>query len=154
MSYFIGKSYFEEDSAPNYLIFQPLFRYFKLNVKNGAVIFSWKSRGLSDETIECSVCPMLDLYGGGKFRLNFTRSCLKQSNKTAYKYGKIVNIFIVYELKASSFNINDPTIKNCLFGTVTLTKMVILISIGILVMELDLIEDQAIHFQVVDMTKM
>ena len=97
---------------------------------------------------------MLDLYGGGKFRLNFTRSCLKHSNKIAYKYGKIVNIFIVYELKASSFNINDPTIKNCLFGTVTLTKMVILISIGILVMELDLIEDQAIHFQVVDMTKM
>ena len=30
----------------------------------------------------------------------------------------MVNIYIVYELVASS----DPTIKNCLFGAVTLTK--------------------------------
>ena len=35
---------------------------------------------------------------------------------------KIVNIYIVYELGASSSNINDPTLKNCLFGAVTLTK--------------------------------
>ena len=40
LSYFIGKSYFEEDSTPIYLIFQPLFWYFKLNVKNGTVISS------------------------------------------------------------------------------------------------------------------
>ena len=36
-------------------------------------------------------------------------------------HGKIVNIYIVYELDASSSHINDPTLKNCLFGTVTLT---------------------------------
>ena len=35
---------------------------------------------------------------------------------------KIVTIYIVYELGASSSNINDPTLKNCLFGAVTLTK--------------------------------
>ena len=32
------------------------------------------------------------------------------------------NIYVVYELGASSSNINDPTLKNCLFGAVTLTK--------------------------------
>ena len=35
---------------------------------------------------------------------------------------KVVNIYIVYELGASSSHSSDPTIKNCLFGAVTLTK--------------------------------
>ena len=34
----------------------------------------------------------------------------------------MVNIYIVYELGASSSNDNDSTLKNCLFGAVTLTK--------------------------------
>ena len=34
----------------------------------------------------------------------------------------MVNIYIVCELGASSFHISNPTIKNCLFGAVTLTK--------------------------------
>ena len=34
----------------------------------------------------------------------------------------MVNIFIVYELSASSTHINDPTLKSCLFGAVTLTE--------------------------------
>ena len=32
-SYFIGKNYFEEDGAQNYLVFQPISRYFKINGK-------------------------------------------------------------------------------------------------------------------------
>ena len=39
-----------------------------------------------------------------------------------YTYGKVVNIYVVYELSASSSHNNDPTLKNCLFGAVTLTK--------------------------------
>ena len=35
----------------------------------------------------------------------------------------MVNIYIVYELGASSSSYSDPTIKNCLFGAVTLTKI-------------------------------
>ena len=35
---------------------------------------------------------------------------------------KIVNLYIVYELGASDSNVNDPTLKNCLFGAVALTK--------------------------------
>ena len=34
----------------------------------------------------------------------------------------VVNIYIVYELGASSSCSSDPAIKNCLFGAVTLTK--------------------------------
>ena len=33
-----------------------------------------------------------------------------------------VNVYIVYELDASSSSDSDPTQKNCLFGAVTLTK--------------------------------
>ena len=33
-----------------------------------------------------------------------------------------MNIYIVYELRASSSHINDPTLTNCLFCAVTLTK--------------------------------
>ena len=35
-----------------------------------------------------------------------------------------VNISIVYELAGSSSHSDDPTLKNCLFGAVTLTKNV------------------------------
>ena len=50
-SYFIGKSPFEEDGTKNYLVFQQIRRYFKIiaTTKN---ISTWKSKGLSDETIK------------------------------------------------------------------------------------------------------
>ena len=64
----------------------------------------------------------------------------------------MVNAYIVYELSASSSHVNNPTLKNCLFGAVTLTNC-ILISMDILVMELDLIEEEVFHFQMVDMVK-
>ena len=45
-SYFIGKSHFEGDGVQNYLIFQPLNKYFKVITKTDYVS-SWKSKGLS-----------------------------------------------------------------------------------------------------------
>ena len=86
-------------------------------------------------------------------RVKFTGSCLQQP-KVSYTHGTIVNIYIVYELGASSSNNNDPTLKNCLYGAVTLTKSADIDKINILVMELNLIEDQVFHFQVVDLVKM
>ena len=65
--------------------------------------------------------PLID-YVGNKIRLKFGGSCLKQSNKLTYTHRIIVNIYIVYELGASPSHNNDPTLKNCLFGAVTLTK--------------------------------
>ena len=94
---------------------------------NTKYISSWKSKGLSDETIkpyatsDNSLTPLIDYYGS-KVRVKFNKGCLKQSNNLTYDYGSRVNIYIVYELGASSSNNSDPTLKNCLFGTVTLTK--------------------------------
>ena len=50
LSYFIGKSHFEEDGAQNYLVFQPLNKYFKL-IASTDYVLSWKSKGLSAKTI-------------------------------------------------------------------------------------------------------
>ena len=33
-----------------------------------------------------------------------------------------MNVYIIHEVGASSFNDSDPTLKNCLFGAVVLTK--------------------------------
>ena len=87
---------------------------------------SWKSKGLSAESIKPpatsnnSLTPVLNYYGS-KTRVKFNGSCLQQP-KLSYTHGTIVNIYIVYELSASSSHSDDPTLENCLFGTVTLTK--------------------------------
>ena len=47
--YFIRKSHFEEDGTQNYLVFQPMYRYFKIG--NSDYVLSWKSKGLSNESI-------------------------------------------------------------------------------------------------------
>ena len=111
-SYFIGKSHFEGDGTQNYLVFQPINKYFKLNT-NALYILSWQPRGLSTETIDpptTSLSPLID-YVGNKIRLKFTGSCLKQSNKISYTHKTIVNIYIFYELGASSSHNNDTILK-------------------------------------------
>ena len=125
MSCFIGKSYFDEDGTQNYLVFQKINKYLKV-ITNTDYVLSWTSKGLSNESIkppttsDNSLTPILNYYGT-KTRVKFTGSCLKQP-KISYTHGKVVNIYIVYELGASSSHVNDPTLKNCLFGAVTLTK--------------------------------
>ena len=47
--YFFGKCHFEEDGTQNCLVFQPITRYFKIG--NSGHVLSWKSKGLSDESI-------------------------------------------------------------------------------------------------------
>ena len=66
----------------------------------------------------------------------------------------MVNIYIVYELGASSSNISDPTIKTVYLVQLLSQKMQPLKNIDIQAMVLDLIEDQAFHFQVEDLVKM
>ena len=113
------------DGFQAYLIFQPVYKYFK-TITNTNYISSWKSKGLSAESIkppttsDNSLTPALSYYGT-KTRVKFTGSCLKQS-KISYTHGKVVNIYIIYELGASSSHNNDPTRKNCLFGAVFLIK--------------------------------
>ena len=47
---------------------------------------------------------------------------LFKTTKILYPHGKVVHIYIVYELGVSSSHNNYPTLKNCLFGAVTLTE--------------------------------
>ena len=102
-----------------------MYIYFTI-ITNINYISSWKSKGLSDEsfkpptTSDNSLNPALNYYGT-KTRIKFTGSCLKQSSRILTRK-KVVNIYIAYELAASSSHTSDPTIKNCLFGEVTLTK--------------------------------
>ena len=124
-SYFIGKNHFEEDGVQNYLIFQPMYRYIKTD--GSYYILSWSSEGLSNESIKPPsasnnfLTPSLN-YSGTKLRVKFNGSCLKQ-DKVTYTHGKIVNIYIVHEInKKDNTVISDPTLGNCLFGAVTLTK--------------------------------
>ena len=129
LSYYRGKQYFDEGSTKqNYLVFLPMRKYFKLNSVAGVVdrVLSWQSKGISNESIKPPTTPDNSLtselnYYGTKTRVKFTRSCLKQS-RISYTHGKVVSIYIVYELGASSSYVSDPTLKNCLFGAVTLTK--------------------------------
>ena len=100
--------------------------YFKI-IANTKFISSQKSKELSNETItpyatsDNSLTPFIDRYDA-RIRLKFNKGCLKQSNKLTYGYGHIANVYIVYELGASTSNDNDPTLKKNLFGAVTLTK--------------------------------
>ena len=119
----IGKSHFEEDGIQNCLVFQPIVRHLKLNT-NTSSILSCQSKGLSNENIDPPTTSLSQSinYDGNKIRVKFTGSCLKESNKLTYTHKTIVNIYIVYELGASSSNNIDPTLKYFLFGAVTLTK--------------------------------
>ena len=81
---------------------------------------------MSDESIEPPAAPDTSLspliyYLGDKIRLKFNEGCLKQP-KLTYTHGKTGNIYIVYELGASSSFNDDPTLRNSLFGAVKLTK--------------------------------
>ena len=58
---------------------------------------------------------------GTKIRIKCSGSCLKQ-DKITYTHRKIVNIYIVYEIISYFTGYNYPTLENCLFGAVTLTK--------------------------------
>ena len=127
MGYFIGKSHFEEDGTQNYLVFQPLIKYFQL-IANTDYVSSRKSKGLSVESIKPPAASDNSLtlrlnYYFSKVRVKFTGSSLKQST-ISYTHGIIVSIYIVYELGATSFHNNDPALENCLFGATTLTKNV------------------------------
>ena len=106
---FESHDHFEEDGTQNYLVFQPMQKYFKRieGVGSGGYIYFWKSEGLSDERINSDTARV--------------GSCLKQ-DKATYNHGAIVNIYIVYEI-SRNYNIGSyPTLESCLFGAVSLTK--------------------------------
>ena len=129
--YFRGKRHFEDDSTQNYLVFQSVQTYFKriAGVGNDNYIYYWKYKGLSDEKInsikisDYVITPYLCYYDTNKIRVKFDGGCLKQDQETLL-YREIVNIYIVYDVN-DNFNVSSyPTLENCLFGAVKLTKNV------------------------------
>ena len=83
-TYFRGKCHVEEDGTQNYLVYQPIYRYFKriAGVGSGNYIYFWESKGLSDERLDFitasnyKITPALSYYGT-KTRVEFNGSYLK-----------------------------------------------------------------------------
>ena len=81
-SYFKGKVHFQEDGTQNYLVLQPMYKYFKriAGVGSGNYIYFLKSKALSDKSINSiaasnySITPRLNYYGS-KIRVTFNGSC-------------------------------------------------------------------------------
>ena len=57
----------------------------------------------------------------GKFRIKFNGSFLNRFPPTM-PHRNVVNMYIVYEITSDYKDINYPTLENCLFGSVKLTK--------------------------------
>ena len=84
--YFHGKSHFGDDGTQNWLVFQPRHRYFRMASDKPSIISSWKSKGLSNESIEPHPTPnkiinsSLD-FVDTKARVKFSRDCSKNKKK-------------------------------------------------------------------------
>ena len=106
LSGFKDKNHFEEDGTQNYLVFQPMYKYFE-KIGNTDNISEWKSIGWSDEIPDNTLAPEL-IYYGQRMYVKFNGSCLKQ-DKVTFNHGKIVNIYIIFTLKSTL--IYDENIK-------------------------------------------
>ena len=90
-----------------------MYEYFKVFSITEYVeyVSEWKSKGLSNKKIEVISTSDKSLnltlsYYNTKVRIKFTGGCLKQA-KISCTHRKWVNIYILYELGASSSNVND-----------------------------------------------
>ena len=103
--------------------------------------------------IHLLLCLTAELsYYGTKTRVKFTGSYLKQ-DKITYNHKNVVNIYIVYELGASSSHSDYPTLKNCFFGAVTLTKNIDIDKYGYSGYGIGFDRKSSFHFEVVDLVK-
>ena len=75
----------------------------------------------SIKTSDYGITPYLSYYDTNKIRVKFHWVCLKQ-HRASVLHERMVNVYIVYEI-SKNINISDyPTLENCLFGAVKLTK--------------------------------
>ena len=80
-SIFIGQSYFNNDGAQLFLIFQPIYKTITMFSGLSDTVSEWKSKGLSNEKVEPpftankSLSPKLLWMNNSSFRLRFTGSC-------------------------------------------------------------------------------
>ena len=108
LSGFKDKNHFEEDGTQNYLVFQPMYKYFE-KIGNTDNISEWKSIGWSDEIPDNTLAPEL-IYYGQRMYVKFNGSCLKQ-DKVTFNHGKIVNMYIFSTLKSTLIYDENNKIK-------------------------------------------
>ena len=131
-SYFRGKNYFGDAGMQNYFVFQPMYKYFQRKIDstdNNVYVHYWQSKGLSlsngkinspGTSSSNDQAPILE-YGGVGIRLKFKGDSLRQ-NKVTCNHGKIVNIYIVYEISSTFTSQSSFNLKNSLFGAVKIAK--------------------------------
>ena len=84
-------------------------------------------------------------YVGTKARVKLNGDCLKQE-QIMFNYGKLLNIYIVYDIERSVNVSSYPTLKNCLNWCSQIKKnLLTLICTNIQNMVSDLIEKVLIH---------
>ena len=117
---FIGQSYFNNDGAQFYLIFQPIYKIITRCSSLKDTISEWESKGLSNEkckspdTANKFLCPKL-FWNKFRLRLRFKGSCLKQEETSPFIPDNVLNLFIVCELDAWSRDLHtDFTLKDSL----------------------------------------
>ena len=125
---FDSRYFFEDDGIQSHFIFQAIHKYFKTVSADNDTILLWRSKGFSDQSNKATTTPnkllnsSLD-YVGSRLKVNFTGDSLKQE-RLDFRYWKIVNIYIVYEINKSVRISSYPTLENYLFGAVKLLKHV------------------------------
>ena len=115
----IGRPCFGDDGSQNYLVFQPLVKYFTAPTTSDKIL-AWKSKGLSKEGIkppaisDNSLAPRLTFVLNIKIAVGLKRSCLKQ-DKTASTHRNVISLLTADELDKWSRYLNTKfTLSDCL----------------------------------------
>ena len=122
-SFFRGSYYYNQQS---YFLFQPNSKSFS---RNGEAIHAWISTGIHNDSNNTDLFSVNNSNNNSPTLLNknnrlgvtFNGNYMEQ-NKLGYAHGKIVNLYIVYELKNRKVDSADFTVQNRLFGAVKITK--------------------------------
>ena len=119
-SLFTDQSYFNNNGAQLYLIFQPTDKTITTFSSLSDTISEWESKGLSNEKFKPpytanKILSAKLMWYNSRIKLKFKGSSFKQEDNTAYTPKNMVNLFIVYELDTWSPDLNTEfTIKDCL----------------------------------------
>ena len=118
-----GFYYYNQQS---YFLFESKSKSF---TKNGVAIHAWKSTGIHNDSNNTDFFSVNNsnnnsrtlLDNNNRLGVTFNGIYMKQ-NKLGYAHGKIINFYIVYELKNRRVDSSDFTVQNGLFGAVKITK--------------------------------
>ena len=99
----------------NYLILQPVFKYFQTFSSTIDKIFGLKSKQLSDT----SFAPKFTYIHNSKIAVRFDRNCLKQ-DKVSFTDTNVVNVLIAHKLDLRSRDLGiNFTLKDCFLELLT-----------------------------------